>query len=939
MLGKMLASLIGILCFTTFVAGQDPWGLFEGNRAVSDRRLSEHLRTEFPDFGLRSLYSPERGEEFARGLQRLYQQNGFPLAQIEWRKKDGDAYFEIVEGPKATTGGVEFRGNQAISGHELRKLAGLSKNPSQEELLKAIPVLRKLYRERGYFQAEIGPVETKVVESGKGGGLPLPFIGQKGESFTHLKIVPIQEGPRYRFGEIRVPDQLASSGLRPPSAGDYYSREKLHAFRQRVGEYFQSNGSLLEKLEMNETVRDDSQRVDLAVEFSWVPLKPEGLFFGNQAVSGRQLSEFVNAEFPSFGLRALHRPESVTEVVEGLRRFYQTKGFPLAEIKGEVEDKRVVFKIVEGPRARLDQVAFEGNHAVPSADLKEFAQFGKHPSDEEIEASLPIIQQVYRDRGFLRAEIGSPETRVVEVEEGDHFPLPFGSSSKTVTQVRIPIEEGPRYRYGKIHLPENLKQEELAPPASGEVYSESELVEFRRRAESYFQREGKLLRKFEIYQQVRDDAQEVDLFVEYAPLPQLIVGKIQFDGNERYPDFFFRREMELAERDLFDLERFNQSIKNLTDTGVVTSYDVDFNVRDAESEVDIVIHLDEKKRQRVAYAFGGDGLGGTENSFFYSIFNLLGLGEELGLDVNLGSQSSGFALSMASRFLFGTTLPMGTTLRFFKRHTGLNVPSLEDSVRKIFDVDQVGFTTLTNYRVNSNQDVGMLFTGERISSVVSQNHFVFQPYWGRTSEKDDEVIDRLELSNRFSVFQGSGDSWNYRPEVDYRRYFRGAEPDSPTLAFRFNASHTRFFGREAPISERLFQDVNGVRGFDSVSAGPWGQFGDQLSPVGGDTTLTLSTEYRVPVNETLTVIPFFDIGGNWAVTGPEGFNVLRDTSRIWRSSLGSEFKLNLPGGLPAPRFIFAWNPLRLDRKLLTPKGLLRLRDPATAFRWTLLPSF
>ncbi len=42
--------------------------------------------------------------------------------------------------------------------------------------------------------------------------------------------------------------------------------------------------------------------------------------------------------------------------------------------------------------------------------------------------------------------------------------------------------------------------------------------------------------------------------------------------------------------------------------------------------------------------------------------------------------------------------------------------------------------------------------------------------------------------------------------------------------------------------------------------------------------------------------------------------------------------LNEKDRLPTPRLILAWNPLRLDRRVLTPKGLARLRDPAFTFR-------
>ena len=39
------------------------------------------------------------------------------------------------------------------------------------------------------------------------------------------------------------------------------------------------------------------------------------------------------------------------------------------------------------------------------------------------------------------------------------------------------------------------------------------------------------------------------------------------------------------------------------------------------------------------------------------------------------------------------------------------------------------------------------------------------------------------------------------------------------------------------------------------------------------------------------------------------------------------------------RVVAAWNPLRLDRDILTPQGLARLRDPKAALRLAFDPVF
>ena len=171
--------------------------------------------------------------------------------------------------------------------------------------------------------------------------------------------------------------------------------------------------------------------------------------------------------------------------------------------------------------------------------------------------------------------------------------------------------------------------------------------------------------------------------------------------------------------------------------------------------MDVIIHLEEKDRQRIAYSFGSDGLGGLEGILFYSIFNFLGLGEELGLEVGLGSQTSEFAVSMVSRYLFGTTVPMSMALRFFKRHTGLDIPRADQQISRLLKVDRMGISTTTSYRFRSHQQLGAAFVGERVTTTSGDStNLVFEPYWRTVETNEGMEVKSLQLSQRFSLSMG-----------------------------------------------------------------------------------------------------------------------------------------------------------------------------------------
>ena len=87
--------------------------------------------------------------------------------------------------------------------------------------------------------------------------------------------------------------------------------------------------------------------------------------------------------------------------------------------------------------------------------------------------------------------------------------------------------------------------------------------------------------------------------------------------------------------------------------------------------------------------------------------------------------------------------------------------------------------------------------------------------------------------------------------------------------------------------------------------------------------------------QTTSIGLFLDMGWNAALSTPTGYEIVEKTRSILRCSIGSELRASLPGGLPTPRLVFAWNPLRLDKSLLNASSLASLKEPAFRFRFLL----
>jgi outer membrane protein insertion porin family len=219
-----------------------------------------------------------------------------------------------------------------------------------------------------------------------------------------------------------------------------------------------------------------------------------------------------------------------------------------------------------------------------------------------------------------------------------------------------------------------------------------------------------------------------------------------------------------------------------------------------------------------------------------------------------------------------------------------------------------------------------------------------------------------------------GDFNLIRPFVEFQRFIpdRLISKGRNTLAFRAQVNHIIPYGKlpngdpmTAPFFERIF--VGGeftLRGFDIRSVAPWAitqsasvdnlgnptidpatglpLITESAIPVGGDTSLVTTVEYRMPIFGPLQVSGFFDFGtstsirqANLRVFGPSTNVILQEnTNGVWRASTGAEVQFLLPVVNQPFRLIFAYNPLILDTSIVSNGRRFFLREPRSGVKFT-----
>lgn len=213
-----------------------------------------------------------------------------------------------------------------------------------------------------------------------------------------------------------------------------------------------------------------------------------------------------------------------------------------------------------------------------------------------------------------------------------------------------------------------------------------------------------------------------------------------------------------------------------------------------------------------------------------------------------------------------------------------------------------------------------------------------------------------------------------RPYVEYQKFMpdRWLSGGRNTFAFRAQFQHIFPFGKLAsgdpmaiPFFERIFSGGEfTLRGFDIRSVSPFAftrtprvddsgnplidpstglpAISEQIIPVGGDTSVILTAEYRVPIVGPLQVTGFVDFGtstvldkGNLRLFGPNTFiDLLENTNNVYRASTGAEIQFLLPMINQPFRLIFAYNPLVLDTTVTLGGITFPFREPKSNVKFT-----
>jgi outer membrane protein insertion porin family len=431
----------------------------------------------------------------------------------------------------------------------------------------------------------------------------------------------------------------------------------------------------------------------------------------------------------------------------------------------------LVFKIEEGPKVKVGQIQFTGNHAFSRRKLiramhndrpyaiplkiTEINVMSKtYDHDKLIEDIEVGIRGIYQDNGYFKVLVKDPILENVDTE-GWRWGIPVvaGRTSGKAVNITIPIEEGQKYTMGTIKIASSdpdkalsLKVDALKgafPLKQGDVFSTAKI---RKALEDY----TKIYGQYGFIDfvptpetDIDDAAKRIDVTMKFDEGKQYYVRRIDFSGNTTTRDKVIRRQLLIDEGQLFNKRAWELSVLRINQLDYFDKLDPDKAVEikrnQKQGTVDLLLKLKEKGKQSIGLQGGVSGLAGGFIGLTYQTNNFLGLGETLTLSAQVGQYQRNLMFGFTEPYLFDRPISSGFTVfstlyKFNQAQQAAQITGQQVSINPQFIQDynqnSTGFTTFANYALKKHvfTRVGLTYglTRTNISTYNQSSALLFE---------------------------------------------------------------------------------------------------------------------------------------------------------------------------------------------------------------------
>jgi len=652
-------------------------------------------------------------------------------------------------------------------------------------------------------------------------------------------------------------------------------------------------------------------------------------YVGASSVSNSDILDRFKQDKVGLVVESQYDPTRIKKAEVSIKNLLSEHGRQFATIRSEVRQippaaVGITFVVKEGPKVKVGKIRFEGNKNINSRTLRAAMKnlkpigiphsifleniFAKTYDATKLEEDTERVRAEYQNRGYFKVGVSDPKTEIHDTgHKGFHIWLLQAGPGKAV-DITMPIEEGDRYRLGKITFKNNkaisntAALRSLFPLKDGDIFSREKIakgIEALRKAYGeygYINYTGVPSTTFD------DEKKTANLEIDIDEGKQFYVRRIEFTGNTTTRDKVIRRELALEEGGIYNSRLWELSLMRLNQLSYFDQLKPDDpnmtekKLDEKNGQVDLTLKVHEKGKNSIGLNGGVSGLEGAFIGLNYSTNNFLGRGETLQVQISLGNLARSVMFGFTQPYMFDRPLQFGFTVfgnkisynqaRQLSIFSGqnLNLPAAQLQNLQNYSQSSIGFTTSLSYPLRrSFKRVGITYSLDRSSlvalSTASKSLFDFIAFRGISGPNAVNGIVTSSIFPNFSFntldsgisphkghqmtlgmqLAGLGGTVrSVRPLIQYKQ-FVPVNHRRNAIGFNVQGSFiSGYGGLVAPPFQRFFMGgENDIRGFDIRSMSPVA-----FLPSSNVITLTNPDGTPVPKNPANPRL------GNWTIPIP-----------------------------------------------------------------------
>jgi outer membrane protein insertion porin family len=592
----------------------------------------------------------------------------------------------------------------------------------------------------------------------------------------------------------------------------------------------------------------------------------------------------------------------IAEDVQKIIKLYHQKGYFNVDVKYSIEFPKdpkkatVTYTINENGKVYIKKIGFTGNKSFSARKLRSIMETKEKMfvvswftdrgilQKDILDTDLDRLSIFYHDKGFMDAKVGTPEVSMKD----DAF------------YIEIPVEEGERYRVSSVEVtgdlldnPERLVKQLQSKPK--DYFGREKLrVDMDKISKTYMD-QGYAFTTVDpiVKRNTEEQTASVDFDVKKKEIVH--IGRVTITGNTKTRDKVIRRELSLAEGDLFNSTKLEKSLNNLRKL----DFFEDVEIIPTDTEQTDIMNLNVKVKEKLTGSISAGGGYSSDDGLFTSgeitQRNLFGNGQYLGLKGYLGQNAQRYVLSFTEPYMFDRPVTGGIDLYNWLRE----YPD--------FTQDSSGFRLRSGYRFGNYSRLAGFYTFS--DALVTQVPLGAPPIIvqqeGRmitssvTAAIERDSTDHPFLPTRGMVSMASlqwaspylgGQSNFLKAEIHHGIFF--------PLFWKFVGYVRGEFGyinilgeddnTSVPMYDRYYLGgINSLRGFKWATVGPY----DGTYIIGGTNYGLATVELLFPVVESIGMrgVFFFDAGNAFLTMQDFSINGFRTDAGAgirWNSPLG-----------------------------------------------------